>query len=394
MMKINIDNLKTRKNFLYYILKNGAQIKSNENSTFSMEEKVVLVNCSSKKELVEVPYEGIFEIKYKDISFTLEISKDTTYHIFLLDTYGCTGSGGSTPVTMKLFQLHFSSNIKKEMYMLIEEAMNNPYDGDNSISNGLTVYHNNKDYWSKHSETSYVQTLDQIFLPTTTKNDIVEPIETFISLKEKYEKYGMYYKFTMMLEGKAGMGKSSIARAIAHKYKRKLYILNLGNKQTQDSDIIQLFKDISENSVLVIEDIDSFFIGRKSGEESFSGISFPTLLNLLDGNLSNGNGLITFITANHPEYLDKALIRIGRIDKVIKFTEMTKEQFDEAWKARISETIEPDEELFKICVKNNISMSGLMFAFFFAKTNEERRNMVRQFVSERNFSPDSNHMYC
>ena len=47
MMKINIDNLKTRKNFLYYILKNGAQIKSNENSTFSMEEKIVLVNCAA-----------------------------------------------------------------------------------------------------------------------------------------------------------------------------------------------------------------------------------------------------------------------------------------------------------------------------------------------------------
>ncbi len=93
--------------------------------------------------------------------------------------------------------------------------------------------------------------------------------------------------------------------------------------------------------------------------------------------------------------MDKALIRQGRVDKILYFGEMTRDQFDQAWKARISETEEPDEELFKICQKNNTSMSGLMYAFFFGKNNEERRNLVRNFISERNFKPDtSNHMYC
>jgi hypothetical protein len=72
---------------------------------------------------------------------------------------------------------------------------------------------------------------------------------------------------------------------------------------------------------------------------------------------------------------------------------MTKDQFDAAWKELISKEEEPDDELFRICQRNNLSMSSLMHIFFFGKTKEGRRNMARQSASERVFAETSNNMY-
>ena len=48
-------------------------------------------------------------------------------------------------------------------------------------------------------------------------------------------------------------------------------------------------------------------------------VSFSCLINILDGTMSKGNGNLLFITANNPQNMDKALLRPGRIDKIIKF---------------------------------------------------------------------------
>jgi chaperone BCS1 len=49
------------------------------------------------------------------------------------------------------------------------------------------------------------------------------------------------------------------------------------------------------------------------GEASKSGITLSGLLNAIDG-IGARDGRILFITSNHPDALDPALIRPGRID--------------------------------------------------------------------------------
>ena len=87
-------------------------------------------------------------------------------------------------------------------------------------------------------------------------------------------------------------------------------------KNLTDDTLIGLFGDINNDSILLLEDIDAYFIDRKAQDVN---VSFSVLINCLDGVLSKGEGLIIFITANNPDRLDPALLRPGRIDKIIKF---------------------------------------------------------------------------
>jgi chaperone BCS1 len=47
-------------------------------------------------------------------------------------------------------------------------------------------------------------------------------------------------------------------------------------------------------------------------------LTFSNFINILDGILYRHSTII-FLTTNHPEKLDHALLRIGRIDMIIKF---------------------------------------------------------------------------
>lgn len=351
-----------------------------------------VIGCKRTLKASRIPYEGTFMIDYEGKQFEVILSKDNQYTNFKDNGFGSQmGITATSLLTMRNFEIRTNESNMDLVLSILENSIN--YEDESKNTKGLEIWYNIHDYWKKHSDTDQVQTLDHIFLPTNVSNEIVELIDTFIAMKERYYEFGITHKFTFLLEGKAGMGKSSIARSIANKYNRRLYMLNLGNREMKENDVIELFKNMKKDSILVLEDIDAFFSGRKTGTECATGISFSTLINLLDGNFSANNGLITFITANHPEQLDKALVRQGRIDKVVHFGEMSKDQFDAAWRARISKTEEPDDELFRICQRNKMSMSALMYVFFFGKTTEERRNMARQSVAERNFADSSSHMY-
>lgn len=59
--------------------------------------------------------------------------------------------------------------------------------------------------------------------------------------------------------------------------------------------------------------------------ERTSNISLSGLLNVIDG-VATHEGRLLIMTTNHPEKLDSALIRAGRVDMQIKFTHATREQ--------------------------------------------------------------------
>jgi ATP-dependent 26S proteasome regulatory subunit len=288
----------------------------------------------------------------------------------------------------KSFILNYPWEKDAEMKELIRTTIENY----GQSKKGLQIYYNrHSDCWSKLSVVDAVQTVEQIFFPRGVMEGIVQTIDTFLGSQERYVRYGRAYKLTFLLKGAPGMGKSTVARAIAHKLQRNLYMLNLANVKG-DGDLVEIFRDIKPNSVLVIEDMDSFFVGRKPGESPV-GLSFSAIINILDGSLSTGNGLITFITANHPEHLDKAILRPGRTDRIVHFGDMSREQFDAAWVELVDRERPSDEELFRICQRNQISMSGLMDIFFHAASDEERRTLARQSVADRKFAESGASMY-
>ena len=176
------------------------------------------------------------------------------------------------------------------------------------------VFSNAKGYWTNTSSI-YAQPFEGVYLPDDIKQGIVEHIDSFLASKDRYIRFGRAYKLGFLLTGVPGAGKTSLAKSIALKYKRTVYVLSFSKHLTDDA-LIELVNEIKDNSILLIEDIDAFFLDRQAQDIN---VSFSALLNVLDGTSVKGNGTITFLTANNPDRLDPALIRPGRVDRIVKF---------------------------------------------------------------------------
>ena len=83
---------------------------------------------------------------------------------------------------------------------------------------------------------------------------------------------------------------------------------------------MRALNDAPPRSIILLEDVDGIFVQRESvnqDEEEERGVSFSGLLNALDG-VRSQEGRILFMTTNHRERLDPALIRPGRCDLQIE----------------------------------------------------------------------------
>ena len=104
-------------------------------------------------------------------------------------------------------------------------------------------------------------------------------------------------------------------------------IAGMGN----DNEPIKAVSLIPQQGIAVLEDIDAVQRDRtqeeKSGEDEEAesqGVSMSGLLNALDGIVSF-DGQAFFMTTNHPEKLDPALVRPGRADVRVEMTAMSAE---------------------------------------------------------------------
>jgi chaperone BCS1 len=85
--------------------------------------------------------------------------------------------------------------------------------------------------------------------------------------------------------------------------------------------------------VLLLEDADAAFRNRRQVDaDGYSGgtVTFSGLLNALDG-VAAGEERIAFLTTNHIDRLDEALIRPGRVDMTVRIGEATRHQAAEMW---------------------------------------------------------------
>jgi hypothetical protein len=221
-------------------------------------------------------------------------------------------------------------------------------------------YSRSKGYWDYFSSV-YAQHLESIYVEPETKNSILQHIESFIKNKERYVKFGRSYKLNFLFTGVPGSGKTSLIKAIALKYNRPLYVLNF-SKTLVDENLVSLMAEVRENSIILMEDIDSFFVDRESKDNE---ISFSALLNIMDGTMSQGNGTMMFLTANNPDRLDPALIRPGRIDRVVKFDFPRRQEIELAFRD-ITETEDQDKfNAFYKHIKNvRINMSAIIDYLF------------------------------
>lgn len=137
-----------------------------------------------------------------------------------------------------------------------------------------------------------------------------------------------------------GTGKTSLSLALAGYFRLELYLCHLPSIR-EDKNLEALFSSLPPRCIVLLEDIDAVGTSRKGkfdggpgGEEEGdnsdsddsddsdspsydrSRVTLSGLLNVLDG-VSSQEGRIVLMTSNMAHSLDKALVRPGRIDKMI-----------------------------------------------------------------------------
>ena len=188
-----------------------------------------------------------------------------------------------------------------------------------------TLYINDDGYWD-HLGTKNKRNIENIFLPKSMKDSIVDDLGNFLSeeTKNRYNELGINYKRVYLLEGLPGTGKTSLITALASKYDLNIGIFNFDSKTT-DSVFSKMVKILPDNSALLLEDLDGLFQARKEGDINKNGVTFSGILNTLDG-VATRPGLVCFITTNHKIHLDPALIRPGRVDYIMTFEHIKKKE--------------------------------------------------------------------
>jgi hypothetical protein len=234
-------------------------------------------------------------------------------------------------------------------------------------SSKLNIYLPNKyGEWNLYSSIPK-RSIDTIYIDEKIKEKLITDINQFILNESEYEQWGIPYKRTYMLTGVPGSGKTSIIKAICNKIGYSMNMLSL-QKEFDNNALVNAFKDLSKKSLLLIEDIDCIFEQRKTSSDN-PMISFSSLINILDGVLYK-HGIIIFITTNHPEKLDAALMRMGRIDMILQMNypreqDIQKLFYDINTKHGTPEQIAKTYTKFYEKIKGkNISMAGIVNFLF------------------------------
>lgn len=192
--------------------------------------------------------------------------------------------------------------------------------------NKITVFASQREYWQKVSSFS-PRPLSTVLLPDGIAERMKADIEEFRANKEWYEERGIPWRRGYLFKGPPGTGKSSLITALAGAINFDLYVLSLTTSGLSDDGLTQLLLNIPKGGALLLEDIDSVLDGRnvKAGDsQNAATVTFSGILNALDG-VASKPGLMVFMTTNHPERLDPALIRPGRVDVQVEFPHATPE---------------------------------------------------------------------
>ena len=157
---------------------------------------------------------------------------------------------------------------------------------------------------------------DTLAIDAETEQQLFGDLDRFLKSRDTYRQRGIPWRRGYLLYGPPGTGKSSLIQSIASHYDRQLVSLSLTDMD--DSALLRAWSEITANSVIALEDIDSVFNGR----QPLGVLSFSALLNTLDG-AGAVEGSIAILTTNHRKRLDPALIRPGRCDREFKLGYLT-----------------------------------------------------------------------
>ncbi|OAA65455.1 bcs1 [Niveomyces insectorum RCEF 264] len=175
--------------------------------------------------------------------------------------------------------------------------------------------------------------LASVILDAGVKEHIVADVQDFLRRQPWYVDRGIPYRRGYLLYGPPGSGKTSFIQALAGELNFGLAMVNLSERGMTDDKLAMLLTQLPRRSLLLLEDADAAFVRRRStNDDGYTGptVTFSGLLNALDG-VAAGEERIAFLTTNHIDRLDPALIRPGRVDLMVRIGEATAYQAAQMW---------------------------------------------------------------
>jgi len=154
--------------------------------------------------------------------------------------------------------------------------------------------------------------LDSVVLKSGQKEAIVADLKRFFASFERYEDLGIPWRRGYLLYGPPGTGKTSLVTALASELSLNVCVLSLASPNVTDEKIGNLLATVPQRSIILIEDVDAFFQQRAKADAQVK-VSYSGFINALDG-VAAHEGSVVFLTTNHPERIDEAAIRSGRVD--------------------------------------------------------------------------------
>ena len=163
---------------------------------------------------------------------------------------------------------------------------------------------------------------DNIVLNDKVKNNIVGGLSNWNSSKDWYENHQLVHKIGVLLYGRAGTGKSTVAKAISVMFNNApILTIDTNNIMNSVNGILKMRKKYDGTIIVLIEDFDMYFKSREEVENIEIGFEQKkqkdfnqnAIFQLLDGVYSTDD-TIYIATTNYKDRIDSALIRYGRFD--------------------------------------------------------------------------------
>ncbi|CAG8978481.1 hypothetical protein HYALB_00005056 [Hymenoscyphus albidus] len=247
-----------------------------------------------------------------------------------------------------------------------------------------------------------------VVLDEERKMDVLVDINEYLNpvTARWYANRGIPYRRGYLFYGPPGTGKTSLTFALAGVFGLDIHVVSLLEPTLTEEELGMLFTNLPARCIVLLEDIDTAGLirneptetaeerkgdGEKDGQRGFDvgdltkafkkasqmseeerkkGISLSGLLNIIDG-VASHEGRVLVMTTNHPEKLDEALIRPGRVDHQVPFDYASQHQIRELFVRMYRDDLELGDETTTIVTTEIKNKSEVTPAIIVLGDNEK-----------------------